>query len=452
MYIDQISVENLKCFKGQHTISLKRPEGFAQWVVIAGRNGTGKTTFLKAIAMTVAGMLAATSLERSFKGWVSYERENASVQIDLVCDSRWDQQGDASNSPNHLTVNIRFMRIEGLEYEALFSRPDTPGVDLSDEERKLRFIPITHGPWAPTTKGWFICGYGPFRHLGPASGEQLRLNKDAKISRLINLFSEGATLVESVEWLQHLHMRALEGKQAEARLKSQVLKLLNDGLLPDGSAVEDVDSDGLWIRRGGERQLLHAVSDGYRTVAALVLDMVRHLYGCYGDALRFEDDAGRVVCRLPGVVLIDEVDAHMHISWQQRIGFWLCDHFPALQFIVTTHSPFICQAASEGALIRLPAPGESRGVEVVSERLYKVITQGGIDAAVISELFGLEHPHSPRAEETRAQLAALEARLLNDETLTEAERHELARLKGALPDTTYDLAEQRFRAAMYEED
>jgi predicted ATPase len=452
MYIDQISVENLKCFKGQHTISLKRPEGFAQWVVIAGRNGTGKTTLLKAIAVTVVGTLSAFSLERSFRGWISYTQDIASVQINLVCDSRWDQQSDASHFLTGLAVNIALTRVDGSEYEALFSRIDPPGMDLSSEERILRFIPITHGPWASAPKGWFICGYGPFRHLGPASGEQLRLNKDAKLSRLINLFSEGATLVESVEWLQHLHMRALEGKQAEARLKAEVLKLLNDGLLPDGSAVEDVDSDGLWIRRGGERQLLHAVSDGYRTVAALVLDMVRHLYGCYGGDLTFEEMNGHWACALPGVVLIDEVDAHMHISWQQRIGFWLCDHFPGLQFIVTTHSPFICQAASPGALIRLPAPGEDRQIEVVPENIYKVVTQGTVDAAVITELFGLEHAHSPRAEQTRERLAALEARLLNDETLSPEEEAEWERLKQTLPETLSDLADQQLRAALYEED
>ena len=53
-------------------------------------------------------------------------------------------------------------------------------------------------------------------------------------------------------------------------------------------------------------------------------------------------------------MLIDEIDAHLHIAWQKRIGFWLKEHFPNIQFIVMTHSPFVCQAANrEGAH---PAP------------------------------------------------------------------------------------------------
>ena len=50
----------------------------------------------------------------------------------------------------------------------------------------------------------------------------------------------------------------------------------------------------------------------------------------------------------PGVVLIDEVDAHLHPTWQRRIGLWFREHFPKLQFIVSTHSPLICQAATVG--------------------------------------------------------------------------------------------------------
>src|SRR5690606_33514301 len=136
------------------------------------------------------------------------------------------------------------------------------------------------------------------------------------------------------------------------------LAFMADGLLPDDSTVERVDSDGLWICRDGVSLPLEQVSDGYRTVAALVVDLLRCLHATYGGLALERDEHGQPVCPLPGVVLIDEVDAHMHVAWQQRIGFWLTQHFPNIQFLVTTHSPFICQAASPRGIIRLPAPGE----------------------------------------------------------------------------------------------
>ena len=70
--------------------------------------------------------------------------------------------------------------------------------------------------------------------------------------------------------------------------------------------------------------------------------------------------------QVPGVVIIDEIDAHLHVSWQRRIGSWLTSHFPNIQFIVTTHSPYICRSADLGALIRLPGVDEeaSPGIDV----------------------------------------------------------------------------------------
>lgn len=210
-----------------------------------------------------------------------------------------------------------------------------------------------------------------------------------------------------------------------------MLRLLHDGLLPDGWGVLGVDSDGLWLQRDDTTMLLDAMSDGHRVVTALVLDLVRHLHDCYGD-LRLE--GGRTWrCLLPGVVLIDEIDAHMHVGWQQRIGFWLTEHFPRLQFLVTTHSPFICQAASPGGLIRLPAPGENRAIERVPDHLADAIRNGGADLAVMTELFGLEHAHSEPAEALRQRVAALELRVLDDEA-TQTELAEYDHLRAQLPD------------------
>ena len=72
-----------------------------------------------------------------------------------------------------------------------------------------------------------------------------------------------------------------------------------------------------------------------------------------------------------GVILIDEIDAHLHPAWQKRIGFWLKAHFPNIQFIVTTHSPFICQAAD---IIRGTASAED---QAELEQLLKTLPDTG---------------------------------------------------------------------------
>ncbi|MDH6129222.1 hypothetical protein [Kitasatospora sp. GP82] len=102
----------------------------------------------------------------------------------------------------------------------------------------------------------------------------------------------------------------------------------------------------------------------------------------------------------------------LHVSWQKRIGGWLKKHFPLIQFIVTTHSPYICQAADPGGLIRLPGPDSREAPEVVGAELHDRVLFGSGDDAVLSELLGLDTPYSERADEARALLVSLEMKIV----------------------------------------
>ncbi|MFD8159669.1 AAA family ATPase [Streptomyces malaysiensis] len=240
--------------------------------------------------------------------------------------------------------------------------------------------------------------------------ERDRQNPD-RAEALRTLFEEKSALTESVVWLVSVHTRRLEGEAGAGALIESVLALLNDDLLPGDFRVEDVTSRGLWLRHAdGEGPLVAQwrMSDGLRTVTALVLDVVRQMHAAYGALELRRDSGGRPHLPYPGVVLIDEVDAHLHVSWQQRIGDWFKAHFPAVQFIVTTHSPYICQAADPGGLIRLPGLDEQVPPEVVDEKEYGTIVYGTGDDAVLSDVFGLRSPFSRHAEELREELADLE--------------------------------------------
>jgi hypothetical protein len=253
-------------------------------------------------------------------------------------------------------------------------------------------------------------------------------------SALASLFREEASLSEAVQWLQQVYLRRLEGRPEAESIERAVLRLLNDGLLPEGMRVLNVSSDGLLVETPSGAQLsLQSLSDGYRTVAALVLDIVKQLINAYGQLAIVEQPDGTIVIPHEGVVLIDEIDVHLHVSWQQRIGFWLKTHFPNLQFIVTTHSPFICQAADEGGLVRLPAPGENVSAKIVSGDLFKRVVNGSADEAVLSELFGLESSYSRPAALMRAELAALEATTSDGTALDPAAERRLHELQDTLP-------------------
>ncbi|MEU1211788.1 AAA family ATPase [Streptomyces sp. NPDC005790] len=255
------------------------------------------------------------------------------------------------------------------------------------------------------------------------------------MARLASLFHEDASLAEGVAWLIEQHLRALEGRVGAAVLKNTALAILQDGLLPDGYRIIDVDSEGLWVERDGIRFPLREMSDGFRTVAALVVDILKQIHDTFGDAVVADADEGMLFNRVPGIVIIDEIDAHLHVSWQRRIGSWLTRHFPNIQFIVTTHSPYVCQSADPGGLIRLPGVDEEDPPEVVGEDLYERVVYGSGDDAVLSDLFGLDTPYSEQAERKRGELVALEMDMLRGhaDTGTTDRHRKLKRLLTSSP-------------------
>jgi len=430
-----VKIKNVRGFR-EVDLDFSRPDGsLAGWTVLAGRNGAGKSTLLKAIALSLAGPPEAKALVPSFANWVSLGGDIAETEL-LVEPTEEDTDYLTTSS----TIALRWASTpNGAE-------PRLTGVmghEFAELERDHH-----EGPWSGDPFGWFIAGYGPYRRLtGHASEAQRLMAGPRRVAGLVTLFREDASLVESVSWLREIYLRRLEKKLGADHLEKTVLSLLNDGLLPDDVIVENIDSEGLWVRQRGIRLPLTELSDGYRTTAALIMDIVRQL-DRHADLL----DINTIVeasgtCQqigYSGVVLIDEVDLHLHVSWQKGIGFWLKRHFPNIQFIVTTHSPFVCQAADPRGLIRLPAPGENRSAEHVSEALYNTVVNGGADDAVLTELFGLDTPYSGESERLRERVAQLEA-LLQSGKVSDKEREELKELRSRLPQTLSADMEQALR-------
>jgi predicted ATP-binding protein involved in virulence len=435
LYIQRVRIQNVRGFK-EVDLDLTRPTGSpAGWTVLAGRNGSGKSTLLKAMALAAAGYRQSYTIGGFFKEWIRKGQTEAEAEIFSVL----SQRGLSSSA-------LRWLELPG-------SRP--PGIAqlMGMPEHFHQVGPLDESQhsknrWQSVTERLFLVAYGPYRRLsGHATDAQRLMEGSGPVARMINLFREDASLVECVTWLREIYLRRLEKKPGAAELEQAVIALLNDGLLPGQVRVESIDSEALWVLQHGVRLPLQELSDGYRTTAALVMDIVRHLYLTFGK-LRIETatDAEGTFQRVlhEGVVLIDEVETHLHVSWQKKIGFWLKRHFPHIQFIVTTHSPFVCQAADPGGLIRLPAPGEDRPVEHVPESLYYTVVNGGADDAVLTELFGLDTPYSDESEKLREEIARLEARVQQGKA-TEGDRQSLDEMRSRLPRTLTTDVEQALR-------
>jgi predicted ATP-binding protein involved in virulence len=103
-------------------------------------------------------------------------------------------------------------------------------------------------------------------------------------------------------------------------------------------AVEDLT--GIFVTPSGKKEKLQfrQLSDGYRNIIGMVADIA---YRC----IKLNPHLGEMAVKdTPGIVLIDELDLHLHPNWQRRIVNDLKIAFPKIQFIATTHSPFITQS------------------------------------------------------------------------------------------------------------
>ncbi len=117
----------------------------------------------------------------------------------------------------------------------------------------------------------------------------------------------------------------------------------------------------------------HFLSDGYRNLLAIFADLA---YRCVTLNPHFGKEAN---LNSEGVVLIDELDLHLHPAWQKNIVNQLKDTFPKIQFVATTHSPFIIQETNEGELFKLQNNGQisigganEYSLEDIAEYLQKV--------------------------------------------------------------------------------
>jgi predicted ATP-binding protein involved in virulence len=120
----------------------------------------------------------------------------------------------------------------------------------------------------------------------------------------------------------------------------------------------------------------------------------------------------------------------LHPSWQREIGFWLKRHFPKVQFLVTSHSPIILQAADPNGLFVLPEPGSDDEPRRLTQDEYQKVIASRPDSILLSPAFGLENTRSEPVVEKRAQYSRLKAKKRAGAKLSTTEEKDL---QGLLP-------------------
>jgi predicted ATP-binding protein involved in virulence len=410
MRIDTLTLKNFRRFD-------KLEMNFRpQFNLLVGKNGSGKTTILDGLSVAMGSWLLGMAKYNKDSKARSINREEARLKcIQFAKDGkklvRYEYQHPVIVKAEGEVTGKKLVWDRTLEGQS--------GRTTSIGAARIKLLAQSAGRTAmygetPVTLP-LISYYGTGRiWQQPRDLKAKRESSNTKASKsrmkgYLNSHDPRSDANSLFRWIQTQQYIALqEGDAPELNaVKRAILSCIEGGKkLWFSVSLADI----ILEIEGQERQPFNNLSDGYRNMIAMVGDIA-------WKAVQLNPHLGtKAPAETPGIVLIDELDLHLHPTWQRRVIEDLRRTFPKIQFICTTHSPFLIQSAHAGEVIGLD-------MDVASEDYV-----GASLEDIVEEVQGTKQPQmslaSKRlAEATEKYALALRANGKGDKLrLAQAER------------------------------
>jgi hypothetical protein len=357
MYLTDLHIENVRIIPSLE-LNFMRGDKPRMWTTLLAENGCGKSTVLQAIALAASGATLGTALIGNAQTLVpadSGEDGRAQWQARFV-------GGEAAEPPLYETA----MMVDPGVYELMVKaipRTGRKAYAAREPIQELTTFQASHPTLrdlrAKRLPGFFVVGYGVGRFL-PQPGEKA-LPINPQHDRLEGLFSKHHKVLGTDFYAALSEDSPKAALAFTQELKEALLATGEDGerLFPFLDDVEIRGKNGvkalktlLQARRfkvtAGKRTMklpATSLSDGYQSMLAWIADLLGQAY--------LEWKKVRPAREISGIALIDELDLHLHPTWQRNVAPILKRLFPKVQFIVTTHSPLVVASLEQDEIVRL---------------------------------------------------------------------------------------------------
>jgi len=405
-WLASIELENVRCFRERQVVPFTTSDGKkAQWTLLLGENGTGKSTLLE---------MCARLIPRTWE-----PREDGTIQArSLVDDGGWLVGGfrlPRTMSPRAARTSV-----------ALSVATENAVNRWSWEMDKRGFAPIDNPSFRADPFALPPClAYGPYR------SPWMFIPEDTSPDRTRGLSIGFTRLRHPGQWFQDRTFAAVnpDSDDLSRSTAGAILDHVRETLLSLLPDVSELRIDTEFGGRGPNRLRaktpfgwvdIDKLGMGFQSVLALTVDIASRLVEHYPDSPHPLEEAA--------VVLVDEVDLHLHPTWQRALQQQLSERFPKVQFIATAHSPLVVQSSPNANIILLRRDGD----HVVIEPAPDTVKTWRVDQILTSDLFGLPSARPPSLDSLITERDAI----LGKPELSNADEQRLEKLRariGELP-------------------
>lgn len=392
MFLKEIELINFKChthlkidFSSKHPKKPTRKTTF-----ILGENGTGKSAVLKAIALVTAGSNALADVLGNPDGWIQNKKKQFEINATIVTAEEEERK-----------ISLRVSR--GQQMREILN------------ENRLTLEQLDNAI-KNADRNYFILAYGAGRRLNRTSSkmvEKQSFYRSPRSTGIQSLFNNDATLVSLANW-------AMDLDYSRNSLGLNIIKKALNDFLVENVKFKRIDrklGQLIFSTRDGEIPL-EQLSDGYQNVAAWVGDLMFNITSSFEN---YQDPL-----KARGVLLVDEIDLHLHPKWQRRLHSFLENKLPNFQIIVTTHSPITAQQGRENELYALQRSDKKIDlVPFIGDPSKMLLHQ-----ILMSPVFGISSDESREVEITKKKVRELS--LKKDKTA--AEKAEVKKLSSQVSD------------------